>query len=92
MLPLGIFVRALRLPFITASIFPFIAGSLLSLPHFDVLRFITGLVCAASAHLSANLINDWADSRSGADNKDKHFYGFFGGSKLIQENILTEKF
>jgi 1,4-dihydroxy-2-naphthoate octaprenyltransferase len=42
--------------------------------------------------LAANLINDYADSRSGADWNDLKFYGFFGGSKLIQEKVLPEKF
>jgi 1,4-dihydroxy-2-naphthoate octaprenyltransferase len=42
--------------------------------------------------LSANLINDWADSRSGADALDTRFFGFFGGSKLIQEKVLSERF
>jgi 1,4-dihydroxy-2-naphthoate octaprenyltransferase len=43
-------------------------------------------------HLSANLINDYSDSMSTADWQDKTFYGFFGGSKLIQEGVLPEKF
>ncbi len=51
-----------------------------------------GLVAALSTHLSANLINDYADSQSGADWQDKKFYKFFGGSKLIQEGVLRERF
>ena len=43
-------------------------------------------------HLSANLINDYADSKSGVDWRDMSFYGFFGGSKLIQEGVFSEKF
>lgn len=44
-----------------------------------------------SMHLSSNLINDYADSRSGVDWRDKRFFGFFGGSKLIQEGLISEK-
>lgn len=54
--------------------------------------FILGFLAVAATHLSANLINDYADSRSGADWQDKNFYKFFGGSKLIQERILPESF
>lgn len=85
-------IRALRLPFITASILPFIFGSLIAKDNFNVWAFILGLVACACTHLSANLINDYADSKSGADWQDKRFFGFFGGSKLIQEKILSEKF
>lgn len=90
--PLEHTFRALRLPFITASALPFIFGSLINGPGIDAVRFSLGLIAVVSAHLSANLINDYADSRSGADWHDGQFYGLFGGSKLIQEGILTEGF
>lgn len=85
-------IRALRLPFASASILPFIAGSLLEKSNFNSLRFLLGCIAVISTHLSANLINDYADSKSGADWQDRRFYGLFGGSKLIQENIFPEKF
>jgi len=86
------FVRALRLPFLSASILPFIFGSLVTRCNFNYVSFILGLLTVAATHLSANLINDYADSRSGVDWQDRNFYKFFGGSKLIQENVLAEKF
>lgn len=85
-------IRALRLPFITASILPFIFGSTIALQDFNLFRFLLGLIAVIATHLSANLMNDYADSRSGADWQDKKFYGFFGGSKLIQEGLLSEQF
>ncbi|OGX18128.1 MAG: hypothetical protein A3K83_01750 [Omnitrophica WOR_2 bacterium RBG_13_44_8b] len=87
----GDYIRALRLPFISASVFPFIFGSFIHTGRFRFWPFIFGLVSAAATHLGANLINDYADSRSGADWQDKKFYSFFGGSKLIQEKVLSEK-
>ncbi|MDD5432306.1 MAG: prenyltransferase [Candidatus Omnitrophica bacterium] len=87
-----IIIRALRLPFITASILPFVFGSLIERSNFNYFCFFLGLVSVICTHLSANLINDYADSKSGADWKDKNFYGLFGGSKLIQEGLLSEKF
>jgi 1,4-dihydroxy-2-naphthoate octaprenyltransferase len=85
-------VRALRLPFTTASALPFIFGSLLAAGHVNQTTFWLGLLAVVAAHLGANLINDYADSKSGADWHDKTSYVFFGGSKLIQEGVLTEKF
>jgi 1,4-dihydroxy-2-naphthoate octaprenyltransferase len=85
-------VRALRLPFISASAFPFILGSLLARHNLNILNFLLGLISVAATHLSANLINDYADSQSGLDWQDRSFYKFFGGSKLIQEGVFSEKF
>ena len=89
---IGVYVRALRVPFITASILPFLCGSFLVGSHFQLLPFLLGLVCVASTHLGANLINDYADSYSGVDWQDRRWYVFFGGSKLIQEGVLSAKF
>lgn len=86
------FIRALRLPFAAASLLPFVFGSLIDRARFNFPGFIFGLTAALCTHLSANLMNDYADSRSGADWQDKRFFGFFGGSKLIQEGIFTESF
>ncbi len=86
------FARALRASFLAASILPFVFGSLIVRINFNLIGFILGLFAVVFTHLSANLINDYADSRSGVDNYDKHFYPFFGGSKLIQENIFSERF
>jgi 1,4-dihydroxy-2-naphthoate octaprenyltransferase len=85
-------IRALRLPFLTASLLPFIFGSLIWRRHFNFFGFLLGLLAAIATHLSANLINDYADSKSGADWQDKNFYKFFGGSKLIQTKVFSEKF
>lgn len=85
-------IRALRLPFVSASILPFVLGSLIIRQHFNLAGFLLGLSAVVSVHLASNLINDYSDSKSGADWQDNKFYGFFGGSKLIQENILSEGF
>ncbi|MDD4910524.1 MAG: prenyltransferase [Candidatus Omnitrophica bacterium] len=86
------YVRALRLPFITASILPFIAGSLIDRTDFGFTAFLLGLAAVISTHLGANLINDYADSKTGTDWQDIRPYGLFGGSKLIQEGVFSERF
>lgn len=83
-------IRALRLPFVSVSILAFIFGSLIVRQNFNFINFLLGLVAVIATHLGANLINDYADSKSGVDWQDKNFYGFFGGSKLIQEGIFQE--
>jgi 1,4-dihydroxy-2-naphthoate octaprenyltransferase len=89
----NVMARALRLPFITASVLPFIAGSILPKEELHWWVFLIGLVAVAATHLSANLLNDYADSRSGADWQDRTYHGgLFGGSKLIQEYVLKEGF
>ncbi|MBM3244121.1 MAG: prenyltransferase [Candidatus Omnitrophica bacterium] len=82
--------RALRLPFISASCLPFIFGSLIKRKDFNVAGFLLGLIIVSATHLSANLINDYFDSKKQTDWQDKRFFGFFGGSKLIQEGIFSE--
>lgn len=89
---LGILVRALRLPFLSASILPYMFGSLIRRENFNIAAFLLGLATVISTHLSSNLINDYADSKSGVDWKDMRFFGLFGGSKLIQHGILRESF
>ncbi len=83
--------RALRLAFVTASVLPYVFGSLINTKNFCFLNFILGLFAVACTHLSANLINDYADAETGADSHDAVFYGFFGGSKLIQEGRFLPK-
>jgi len=87
-----LYARAMRLPFLTAGIFPFIAGSLLWRGPFNAAGFVLGLIAVAATHISANMFNDYSDSKYGADNHDRKFYGFFGGSKLIQDKVLPASF
>ncbi|HOX55103.1 MAG: prenyltransferase [Candidatus Omnitrophica bacterium] len=91
-LSLSKIIRALRLPFTTASALPFIAGSFIFKEIFEFVPFSLGLMTAVLTHLGANLINDYADSKYGTDWQDRNFYNFFGGSKLIQEGSLPLNF
>lgn len=86
------FIQALRLPFISVSVSAFIFGSFIDKHNFNIFNFLLGLISVVTTHLGANLINDYADSKSGVDWQDKRRYKFFGGSKLIQEGVLKESF
>lgn len=85
-------VKALRAPFLSASVLPFCAGFALAPggARSDLLWF--GMLAVAATHLSANLINDYADTRSGVDIRDPNRYGLFGGSKLIHSGELSAEF
>jgi 1,4-dihydroxy-2-naphthoate octaprenyltransferase len=85
-------VKALRLPFTAASVLPYLTGALLAPTPWRPLLLALGLIAVAGTHLSANVINDYADARSGVDALDPTCFGFFGGSKLIQQGILPARF
>ena len=87
---LRIWCRAFRLPFLGTSLLPFAAGSAFQVDHIAIVPLSLGLAVVGLTHISANLINDYADSRSGVDWKDSTYYGLFGGSKLIQAGVLGE--
>mgnify|MGYP006275952633 CR=1 FL=1 len=84
--------RALRLPFLTVSVLPYLCGAAWARAGFRLGPFLLGLVAVAAAHVSANLANDLGDALSGADDHDPRHYGFFGGAKLIQEGLVTARF
>jgi len=86
-----LWLRALRLPFATASLLPYVYGAAIAGGAFRAGRFALGLVAVLATHLAANLINDVADSASGADWQDLRSYRFFGGSKVIQEGRLSAR-
>ncbi len=86
------YIRAMRLPFVGASALPFIFGTFTGSGETNWFVFLLGLIAVVSTHLSANLINDYADNQSGADCQDQNYYTFFGGSKLIQEGVLSPSF
>lgn len=86
----GLWARALRLPFASASALPFLLGAAAATPAADAAYAVPlGLVAVVAAHLCANLANDVADTDSGADAQDPVARGFFGGSKVICAGLLA---
>lgn len=85
----------LRLPFVTASVIPFLIGAayVFRTEHINVfnIRFFLGLFAGVFGHIGANILNDYFDSRSGGDWQDLRNHIFFGGSKAIQNGFVTEK-
>ena len=89
----AMFVNATRLPFLTAAIVPVFVGTgvawkdgFLSAPLF-LLTFFG----AAFFHIGANVINDYFDHTSGADEANLSPTPFSGGSRLIQRGMIKPK-
>lgn len=97
-----LWVRALRAPFLVASVIPVVLGGLLAweAAHgrsllLDVLRplridlFLLTLVGAVLVHLATNMLNDNFDFRSGNDLRVQHQNPFAGGGRVLTQGVLN---
>ena len=88
---MALFINATRLPFLTATAIPVLLGTaiawkdgFLSLP-----LFILAGIGAACFHIGHNVINDYFDFTSGADNANLTPTPFSGGSRVIQRGLMA---
>jgi 1,4-dihydroxy-2-naphthoate octaprenyltransferase len=84
--------RLFRLPFLTASSIPFFIGTAYTFYQFRSFhfsRFILGFLALTALHLAANVLNDYYDYRSGNDAANKNWSPFNGGSRLIQDGLIS---
>ncbi len=86
---LGLACRAMRLPFLGASLLPFAAGVAQAAGPVRWISVGMAALAVAAVHLAANLVNELADAANGADAQDTARYELFGGSKILQEGRLT---
>lgn len=89
-----LWLKQLRAPFLTASFVPVLVGSTLALAvsdSFDWLLFILALLSMMCLHTGANIANDYFDHTSGNDWLNKNYNPFSGGSRLIQDGLLTPR-
>lgn len=89
--PAGLAVRAGRLPFLTASLLPAAIGAAMAGGSGRVGLAGLGVLAVAMGHLSANLMNDLGDAATGVDALDERYFGFFGGSKLMQRGRVSSR-
>jgi 1,4-dihydroxy-2-naphthoate octaprenyltransferase len=88
---LQVYLRALRLPFLTGSLMPVaVAGALAYREQgtWSLTRLGLTFLGVAALHLGANLLNDYYDS-FGSDAINVHVTPFSGGSRAIQEGGLS---
>ncbi|MBC7186169.1 MAG: 1,4-dihydroxy-2-naphthoate octaprenyltransferase [Calditrichaeota bacterium] len=91
----GIFLAELRAPFFTASILPVVLGTTIAWAReqvWDGFLFGLALLGGVLLHAGTNVINDYFDHLTGADEKNRDFVRpFTGGSRLIQSGRLSPK-
>ena len=92
---LKLYLMEVRAPFFTASIVPIVLGSVIAFhttQTFNWTYFLLVLIGGIFLHAGANVINDYFDHLSQNDEINKEFVRpFTGGSRLIQEGLLTPK-
>jgi 1,4-dihydroxy-2-naphthoate octaprenyltransferase len=86
-----VYMQAVRLPFLTGSLFPVAVAAALAylLDHtFNLLRFALTALGVAAMQCGANLINDYYDS-FGSDPLNRNVTPFSGGSRVIQNRQMS---
>jgi len=87
----GMFIQAVRAPFLTASIVPVLVGAALAWRAgvFNGFYLAVVLLAMICVHLGLNVLNDYTDYRSGNDNRYPKISPFSGGSRMIQRGYLS---
>jgi len=88
----GLWLRALRAPFLVASVLPVLLGilySFIAVNRFSLSLAIATLVGAVFFHLATNMLNDNFDYRSGNDLAVKHQNPFAGGGRVLTTGRLS---
>ena len=90
-----IWLKEIRAPFLTASIIPVLLGAAIAWSHeisFSWPLFVLTLLGGTLLHAGANVANDYFDHKSGTDDINVDFINpFTGGSRMIQEGLLTPR-
>lgn len=88
-----IWIKELRLAFLTASVMPVLLATAIvrhEAGSIDWFLFALTLAGAVFLHLGTNVANDYFDHRSGNDPANTRFVRpFTGGSRLIQEGLIS---
>lgn len=87
-------IQATRPAFLTASVLPVIVGLALSYRLTGTLQEGLALLTIFAIiliHSSANVLNDYFDAKNGSDDANTaRIYPFTGGSRFIQNGVLTQ--
>ncbi len=89
--PFWLFLRATRLPFLSATIVPIGLGIAVAALHgaWHWWLAVLTLIAGACVHLGLNVANDVFDTASGADAANVTPTQFSGGSRVIHYGLLT---
>jgi 1,4-dihydroxy-2-naphthoate polyprenyltransferase len=90
-----IWVEAVRAPFFTAVLVPVLLASIIAWEQgypIQVEYFFLTLIAGILLHAGTNVINDYADHKSGCDQRNVEFVRpFTGGSRSIQNGTLSPR-
>lgn len=88
---LALLADATRLPFLTAAVVPVLIGTAIAWKDgaFNFWLFLLTLIGTCLFHIGANVLNDYFDHRSGADEANFTPTPFAGGSRVIQRGLLS---
>ena len=87
-----IWLKASRPKFFTATLVPILLGSVIgwhSSGGFGWLYFFLALLGGVFINAGLNLANDYYDHTSGVDELNQHHGPFSGGSRVIQEKLIS---
>ncbi len=90
---LGRIIRTTRAPFFTATVVPVLLGTAIAWRegYFHPWYFALAFVGAIVAHAATNILNDYGDHLSGNDEANPHPTPFSGGSRVIQEGLVSPR-
>lgn len=91
---LKIWLKAIRVPFLTATIIPVALGSILAwydTDNFIWIRFCLAMLGALFIHAGTNLANDYFDHISKCDESNPNPTPFSGGSRVIQDGLIAPR-
>lgn len=89
-----IWLKAIRIPFVTATIIPVALGSIIAwydTDKFMWMRFWLTMLGALLIHIGTNLANDYFDHLSGCDKANLNPTPFSGGSRVIQQGLIAPR-
>lgn len=93
--PLRRYFAATRPAFLSVTLVAALIGlasAYAELGHIDVPRAVVTVIFALVAHAAANVMNDYYDSKNGADDANsRRLFPFTGGSRFIQNRVLTPR-
>jgi 1,4-dihydroxy-2-naphthoate octaprenyltransferase len=86
-----LFLRATRLPFLSATIVPVLLGIAVAAANgaFDLLTAVLTVIGASFVQLGLNVANDVFDTMQGADDANVTPTRFSGGSRVIQYGLVS---
>jgi 1,4-dihydroxy-2-naphthoate octaprenyltransferase len=91
--PAVAYIAATRPPFILATIVPVVLGICFAIykgHEPEVLLASLSLVAAVLLHAAINVLNDYYDSLNGTDDyNDERIFPFTGGSRFIQNEVIS---